>query len=589
MALGLLKRFRPRPRGTLELVAPGPALLKRTPLSKPLLTSPSTPLRLVFTRSTSETVSRDEFFDYTSGRWLYNEPQQLALRHVRFDVEAMKRIACEAIGARKCSSFEKLAEGAYNKIFLLKFDNNAEAIVRIPNPIAGPPHYVTASEVATMDYVRTVLNIPVPRVLGWSSRASSTPAGVEYIIMEKVNGTALDDRWSRAYPEYEQLLPTVKGVIEMEGRLLRPNFSAFGSLYYTRDVSPALRRRELYHEDSEVTDGADRFRIGPSVNLDFWRGERATMDIDRGPWDSVHDYLIALARCEQAWIKSHAKPRAMHDPYRTAHPPSAHLDLLERFIRAINAGVVFDGPMFSPTLWHPDLNEGNIFVQPDPLPPEVTGIIDWQHACVGPSSLVTTFPRAFAYTGGMVALPPIGPKAVPARFPDNYKSLSPSAKRAARWDWTRANIHVFYSFSSRERQPIRREFAALPHRQALVDLVQAVGRSWADRFMELREGLVVLQGLWGDVFEGGSSSACAIGFTDDEIRRHREEYGAYELYREAREELGEELGVDLDGWVEVERFEEVRSQCAELEKEWDEDATGGPFPYADGMWSSWLG
>jgi hypothetical protein len=55
--------------------------------------------------------------------------------------------------------------GFYNKVYALKFENDAEVIARIPHPVAGPPRYVVASEVATMDYLRTVLNLPVPRVL----------------------------------------------------------------------------------------------------------------------------------------------------------------------------------------------------------------------------------------------------------------------------------------------------------------------------------------------------------------------------------------------------------------------------------------
>lgn len=47
----------------------------------------------------------------------------------------------------------KFQEGEYNKVFLLILDNGAEIIARIPNPNAGPSHYTTASEVATMDFV----------------------------------------------------------------------------------------------------------------------------------------------------------------------------------------------------------------------------------------------------------------------------------------------------------------------------------------------------------------------------------------------------------------------------------------------------
>ena len=47
----------------------------------------------------------------------------------------------------------KYREGEYNKVFLLTMDNGAEVVAKVPNLNAGPAHYTTASEVATMNYV----------------------------------------------------------------------------------------------------------------------------------------------------------------------------------------------------------------------------------------------------------------------------------------------------------------------------------------------------------------------------------------------------------------------------------------------------
>ena len=50
-------------------------------------------------------------------------------------------------------------EGEYNKVFLLRMDNGHEAIAKLPNPNAGPPHYTTASEIATVDFVRCLAEL----------------------------------------------------------------------------------------------------------------------------------------------------------------------------------------------------------------------------------------------------------------------------------------------------------------------------------------------------------------------------------------------------------------------------------------------
>jgi hypothetical protein len=92
-------------------------------------------------------------YRYTDGRWLWNEPDQLARRHVRFDMNELVRVAAGSLGASACTEIKKLPKGNFNKTFLLTLDNGSQAIARIPNPNASRPHFSTASEVATADFV----------------------------------------------------------------------------------------------------------------------------------------------------------------------------------------------------------------------------------------------------------------------------------------------------------------------------------------------------------------------------------------------------------------------------------------------------
>lgn len=47
-----------------------------------------------------------------------------------------------------------VSEDHYNKVFLLTMNDGREVVAKLPNPnTAGRPHFVTASEVATMDFV----------------------------------------------------------------------------------------------------------------------------------------------------------------------------------------------------------------------------------------------------------------------------------------------------------------------------------------------------------------------------------------------------------------------------------------------------
>jgi hypothetical protein len=181
----------------------------------------------------------EDFFRYSSGRWIWDEEQQLLDRFRRFNVPELQRIAATSVGARECVSMIKLAEGSFNKVFRLVMNNGKVVIARIPNPNSGPAYYTTASEVATMDFVRmlsqapfgrvltnnqarTILEIPVPKIHAWSASVSN-PVGAEYIIMEEAAGKQAADSWNAI--ELEDKVSIMKQLISIEKKLLSVSFS----------------------------------------------------------------------------------------------------------------------------------------------------------------------------------------------------------------------------------------------------------------------------------------------------------------------------------------------------------------------------
>jgi hypothetical protein len=95
----------------------------------------------------------DALHRFTSGRWLWREREQLAARYVKFNLKQLCRVAAESVGSKSCVEAVKIVEGQYNKVFLLTMNDGKEVIAKMPNPNAGRPHFTTASEVATMDFV----------------------------------------------------------------------------------------------------------------------------------------------------------------------------------------------------------------------------------------------------------------------------------------------------------------------------------------------------------------------------------------------------------------------------------------------------
>ncbi len=163
----------------------------------------------------------EQLFSFTRGRWLWNEKEQLDARYRRFNIPNLKKLTSELVGSTGCLSLEKIGEGSYNKGFRLIMQNNKKVIVKIPNPNAGPAMYTTASEVATMDFGRTVLNLPIPKVLAWSA-TNQNPVESEYIIMEEANGHQLHGVWS--HMELETKRDIIAQIVDLETKMLSVSF-----------------------------------------------------------------------------------------------------------------------------------------------------------------------------------------------------------------------------------------------------------------------------------------------------------------------------------------------------------------------------
>ncbi|KDB20263.1 hypothetical protein H109_07782, partial [Trichophyton interdigitale MR816] len=59
----------------------------------------------------------------------------------------------------------KLGEGGFNRVLAATLENGLQVVVKIPYPLSVPRRYATASEVATLAFLR-LKGIPVPKVYG---------------------------------------------------------------------------------------------------------------------------------------------------------------------------------------------------------------------------------------------------------------------------------------------------------------------------------------------------------------------------------------------------------------------------------------
>ncbi|EFQ99359.1 hypothetical protein MGYG_08971 [Nannizzia gypsea CBS 118893] len=308
---------------------------------------------------TAKSVHNKELSEYVRGRFIFDENEQMIKRRLGFDMHALTSAAANSVGATRCINIQRCPDGLYNKAFILSMDNGKEVIAKLPNLNAGIPYYTTASEVASMDFAREVLQTPVPQVYAWNASAEVeiNPVGAEYIIMEKVSRVPLSQIWWNL-----QLKQKLKFFPKLHG-------------------------------------------------------------------GSVTKYRKAICDREMMAVKALTRvPKQLAMLYgpKPLYKPSAEkkLKALQYYSQIQQLLTPNDPSLTTGHLWHNDLHDENIFVDPDSL--EIQGIIDWQSSHIAPLTDHCMDPSFLEYEG-----PDIGGDLEKPELPAEIKSLNGEEKEAA--------------------------------------------------------------------------------------------------------------------------------------------------------------
>ncbi|KAL4934905.1 hypothetical protein BDV06DRAFT_229316 [Aspergillus oleicola] len=205
--------------------------------------------------------SSDEFFEFTRGRFIVDEAENLRKREITFDLNSLAKVAADLVGAARCIAIKKYPDGMFNKAFLMSMKDGQEVIAKIPNPIAGIPHFTTASEVATMDFRPEILDTTAPRIYTWNSQAKTHPVGAEFIKLQ-----------------------VLLALIRLQKQWLSVSFSHYSSLYYTEDVQPPSGSHFI--KDGMIVRDSE-FAIGPDTGRDWCDAGRSNLDVEKGPFANL--------------------------------------------------------------------------------------------------------------------------------------------------------------------------------------------------------------------------------------------------------------------------------------------------------------
>ncbi|PLN78446.1 phosphotransferase family protein [Aspergillus taichungensis] len=512
-----------------------------------------------------------QLFDYTSGRWIYNESIRLAERHGEFDVDALRSAAAQSIRRRDSDvkSLIKLAEGGFNRVLQVTMVDGSQVLARLPYPSTEPKRLAVASEVATLALLRAH-GLPVPRVHVYSTDATN-PVGSEYIIMEKLPGRPLGAAWFNL--SEQQRLKVLLQLVQIEAKLQTIEFPASGSIYYARDL-PADEPR-IAISDSD-------FCIGPSTALEWWFKERATLPINRGPFINTLDVLRAPALKEITWLQEYGRPRfSFQRAYRESmdyrlSQPGDHIRSLKAYLKLAPNLLPSDGSLNRPLLRHPDLQPDNIFVSDDL---DIVGLIDWQHASVLPLFLNAGIPKNFQNYDD--------PESLVFRAPPrpDLGGLDDEEKADVLEDFRRRHIHFFYlAFTQRFNEP---HFRAMeqPTNMLTRRIFIHAGEPWEGNNVPLQADLVLMTKAWHKY----STGPCPISFPSaeaDNIMRLQDMQEEVDLQLKRVRNF---IGVAVDGWTIPDDYESACARSrkmrndglASLDTEHEREMTGRHWPFDD--------
>ncbi|KAI0350135.1 protein kinase subdomain-containing protein PKL CAK Fmp29 [Trametes cingulata] len=493
-----------------------------------------------------------------------NDELRRAERRRPFDVDGLRRLAAESVhrSPDDVVSLRKLAEGGFNRVFLITMRDGFRMIARIPYPVTEPKYLAVASEVATLAFLRGI-GLPTPEIYQYSPTPDNI-AGTEYIFMQFIEGASLVDVFSDL--QVENIIFLLRQLAELESKMLLKAFPAGGSLYFTADLARVVGSASGPTQPGIALKDT-RFCVGPETSLALWYGRRSQLDVDRGPYANAEAALLRGAEKERAYLERFGRPllplqrvRREAYQYREQHP-SEHIQNLDRYLRIAPYLVARDPSRDHFCIRHPDLQPSNIIVSwsPESKSYVIAGLIDWQHTAVLPLSLHAGIPpRLQNYDD------PAWHPMTPPALPENFEDMDETRRESEMERYHRRLLHYHYVENTRKYNIL--------HYAALTDPVGALRRRlfhqarapWEGETLPLKIPLIQATENWERLV--GEGVPCPIAFEPDDVRE------TMKLDAEVREMDGyvevvrDKIGVGPDDWVPAEHYEEAMARSRKLKE-----------------------
>ncbi|KIO03722.1 hypothetical protein M404DRAFT_9474 [Pisolithus tinctorius Marx 270] len=469
----------------------------------------------------------------------FNDGLRHAERRRVFKVDELCRLAAGAVNRSPDAimHMEKLAEGGFNRTFLITMRCGFRMVARIPYPATIPKNFAVASEVATMAFLRSS-GLPIPEVYGYSPTPNNA-AGTEYIFMEFFG---LGEG---------EIISISHQLAELESKMMSIAFPAGGSLYYTEDLENAARSPS-WPTRSGITLENKSFCVGPDTSLRLWCGRRSQLDVDRSPYESAEAAVLRGAEKELAYLRRFGRPllpfqRIRREAYKyQEQPPSDHIENLDRYL-LIAPSLIPRNPALSHfRIRHPDLQPSNIIVSRSPDSNlHIVGLIDWQNTSILPLFLLTGIPQQLQNYDDIGSQSMTRPS-----LPEKLDDLDETHQSEEVELYRRRLVHYHYVKSTEEYTELH-----------------YAGDPWEGETLALKIALIQATERWKTLAGGGLP--CPVVFDPDDVRETMklgaEQREADECLEMPAEHYGEAMALSKklkENGLAVAESEEERAQIA---------------------------
>ncbi|KAI9814922.1 MAG: hypothetical protein M1826_002127 [Phylliscum demangeonii] len=282
-------------------------------------------------------------------------------------IESLARKHLSLPLADRCDVVFHAEDGGFHKLFRVIPGGGVGTgyIMRVALPVDPP--FLTSSEVATMEYIRSCTTIPIPKIVAYDS-SNRNALGFEWILMECVHGTRLEELWNDLPMATKERL--ARQLARFQAELFTKPRSQIGNLY--RDpISPT----------------PSQYPISRIVQCDFFWEQDIHSPVPRGPFKDSYTWLSArLALLRIKYERELASPDFDESDRGIT---SCVLSIVQKLLKLLSSLFPPDQPE-STFVVNYDFDMDNLLVDEDGV---ITAVPGWACASVLPDWCACQLPN----------------------------------------------------------------------------------------------------------------------------------------------------------------------------------------------------